>query len=244
MTDVVRSISIETSGPTASIALGIGDQVVLERAFNASVGHAGSLLPLADEMCREIKWRPADLNECHVSIGPGSFTGLRVAVAFARHLALANGARLVAVPSQEVIAWNLTRTTNHDPRCVAVFLEAKKGMVFAALFVVEPAIVRSVKGPEMVPPADYLQAAPRPLIVSGTGCASHKELIHTAGAVVADEAAWTPQARGLFELARLGAREGQFTPSAQLVPLYVRRPEAEELWDRRHPGGHSIAQEG
>jgi len=239
--DEVRSISIETSGPTASIALGLGDQVLLERPFSASVGHAGSLVPLADDLCRKAGWRPADLNECHLSIGPGSFTGLRVAVAFARHLALATGARLVAVPSMEIIASNLTGAARHDSRNAAVFLEARKGMVFAAMFAMEAGSIRTVSGPEIVVPADYLQAAPRPLIVSGSGCAFYKDLISAQGADIADESAWTPRARGLFELGRMRARKGQLTPPSQLVPLYVRRPEAEELWEKRNPGASSTA---
>lgn len=242
--DGVRSISIETSGPVASVALGIGDQLLIERTFAASIGHAGALLPTVDELCRESGWRPADLNDCYVSIGPGSFTGLRVAVAFARHLALAVGVRVVAVPTLEVIAWNLANEAVPDLQHIAVFLEAKKGMVFAALFAYDRGVIQSLKDPEIVTPADFLQQAPRPLIVSGSGCRTWSDLIHAEGAGVADESAWTPRAAGVFALGRIRARAGEFTLPAQFVPQYVRRPEAEELWEKRRQREDSSAKPG
>lgn len=233
-TNPIRSISIETSGSVASVALGLGDQLISARNFAATVGHGSSLLPTLDELCRAAGLRPTDVQECYVSIGPGSFTGLRVAVTFARHLALASGARLVAVPTMEAIAWNLIDAV--EPAAghrVAVFVEAKKGMVFAASFSIDSGAVQSIDGPAMVTPAEYLERAGRPLIVTGSGAASCIELIHSLGANVAAESVWTPQARGVFALGRARARAGHFITPTELVPLYVRRPEAEELWEKR-----------
>lgn len=231
--DLIRSISIETSGPIASVALGLGDRLVAEESFAATVGHAGSLLLSAEELCGKMGWRPADLHECYVSIGPGSFTGLRVAVTFARHLALAARVRLVAVPTLQAIAWNLIDESNDSERNVSVFVEAKKGMVFAASFAIDGKNVRSIDAPEMVAPDDYLARAPRPLVVAGRGVAPFIDLVCTRGADVAPESTWPPLARGIFALGRLKSQSGAFTHPAELVPLYVRRPEAEELWEKR-----------
>lgn len=230
---LIRSISIETSGPIASVALGLGDKVIAEKSFSATVGHAGSLLLSADELCRDAGWRPADLNECYLSIGPGSFTGLRVAATFARHLALAADVRLVAVPTLQAIAWNLIGEPGQGASTVAVFVEARKGMVFAATFAIERGNVRPGDGPEMVIPADYLARAAQPLIVAGRGVAPFIELVRGQGADVAPESTWTPLARGVFALGRLKSQIGAFTNAIELVPLYVRRPEAEELWEKR-----------
>ncbi len=231
--DQVRSISIETSGPTASVALGQGDQILFEQSFAANVGHGGSLIPAADQLCRSAGWQPKDLHECYVSVGPGSFTGLRVAVAFARHLALAADVRIVAVPSMAAIAWNLTEGPEQRNQTVAVFIEAKKGMVFAATFALERGEVRSLDGPEIVQPAEYLATAPRPMTITGAGAASYGNLLREQGAEIANESTWTPRAHGIFALGRKLARAGQFTDPNHLTPLYVRRPEAEELWEKR-----------
>ncbi len=146
--------------PAGSVAIGWGDQLIAEKSFAATAGHGRDFLPIADELCREAGWRPGDLNECYVSIGPGSFTGLRVAVAFARHLALACGTRIVAVPTMESIAWNLAVANlfTHGP--IAVFLEAKKGLVFAVRFEVEQGVIQSLDDPSIVAAAEYLTRAP------------------------------------------------------------------------------------
>ena len=234
--DHIRSISIETSSAVASVALGQGDRVISEKTFSATIGHGSSLIPTADELCRAAGWRPADLQECYISIGPGSFTGLRVAVTFARHVALAAGVQLVAVPTMEAIAWNLLDGAASGSRQVAVFVEAKKGMVFAATFAIDSGTVQTLAGPEMVAPAEYLARAPRRLTVTGSGAGKFIDLIRSHGADIAGDSSWTPTARGIFALGRGRALAGHLTAPAELVPLYVRRPEAEELWEKRQQG--------
>lgn len=230
-----RVLCIETSGPTGSIALGAGGQLLAETSFAATAGHARNLLPLADRLCREAGWKPRDLNECHVSIGPGSFTGLRVAVTLARHLALACGVRVVAVPTLESIAWNLVDAEPTVRGPIAVFVEARKGMVFAARFEVTTGTLTVLDGPAMVTPSQYLATTPRPSHVTGSGAAQYLQLLKTNGIEIAAEPLWASRARGILALGSRRAQLGFFTEPSSLTPLYVRRPEAEELWEKRQP---------
>jgi len=228
-----RVIAVETAGPVGSVAIALGGQLLAERTFAATAGHGRDLLPLADELCREVGWRPADLNDCHLSIGPGSFTGLRVAVAFTRHLALACGTRTVAVPTLESIAWNWLHANPGNPGPVAAWLEAKKGMVFAARFEVVNGALRALDEPSMVVPSEYLAQSPRPVIVTGSGVAQHLQVIHDLGLEAAPERLWASSARGILALGTLRAQSGHLTEPTALAPMYVRRPEAEELWEKR-----------
>src|SRR5712671_4542595 len=91
-----KIIAIETSSRVGSVALAEGPRLVAERTFEtqtepatADLRHGRELIPTLSALCREQGWRPSDISQCHVSIGPGSFTGLRVAVTFARTAALA-----------------------------------------------------------------------------------------------------------------------------------------------------------
>ncbi|MBK8269572.1 MAG: tRNA (adenosine(37)-N6)-threonylcarbamoyltransferase complex dimerization subunit type 1 TsaB [Planctomycetes bacterium] len=101
-----RIIAIETSGRSGSVAIAEGPRLIQEAEFAADQEHARDLLPLIDSLFQVHEWTPASVEQCHVSIGPGSFTGLRVAVTFARHFALATGAKICAVPTLDVIAMN------------------------------------------------------------------------------------------------------------------------------------------
>ena len=100
-----RIIAVETSGRKGSVALAAGPLVVATRTFATNVEHARELLPSVDSLVHEQGWTPRSLTQCHLSIGPGSFTGLRVAVTFARLLATASDVRICAVPTLDV-AWS------------------------------------------------------------------------------------------------------------------------------------------
>jgi len=151
-------------------------------------------------------------------------------------MALARGTRIVAVPTMESIAWNLTVANPGARGPIAVFLEAKKGLVFAARFEVEQGVIRSLDEPTIVTAVEYLTRAARPQIVTGSGVAPNQQAIRDAGIEVATESAWASRAQGIFALGRIRSRAGLFAESTALTPLYIRRPEAEELWDKRQQG--------
>ena len=92
-------LAIETSGRIGSVALGFGDRVAQVRTFSTTHHHAVELLLTADALCREHGVSPGSLDELYVSGGPGSFTGLRVGITFARTLAWAGRVKTVASPA-------------------------------------------------------------------------------------------------------------------------------------------------
>ncbi len=228
-----KIIAVETSGRHGSVALGRGPDLVAERDFATRQEHARELIPTLDRLCRDQGWAPGEFDQCHVSIGPGSFTGLRVAVTFARHLALAAGVRICAVPTLDVIAENCTSMPS-APRHLAVMLDAKRRQVFAAVYERAGKGYRRIVEPRMVGPARLLADAPRPITVIGEGIDYHREAVETSGAEVAEHALWWPRAAMVHRLGWRLAQQQRFTPARDLVPFYLRRPEAEEVWEKRH----------
>ena len=117
------TLGVETSGPVGSLALRRDGRCVEER-FLPELGrrHAQSLVPEAAALLRRHGIAARDIGLVAVSIGPGSFTGLRVGVTFAKTFAYATGARLAAVESFLAIAGN----TPAAP-AVAVVADAQRG---------------------------------------------------------------------------------------------------------------------
>jgi tRNA threonylcarbamoyladenosine biosynthesis protein TsaB len=231
-----RIIAIETSSRRGSVALAEGPRLIAQAEFAAGLQHAVELLPNIDNLLRQAGWPKSSLRLVFVSIGPGSFTGLRVAVTAARHLALALDVRIVAVPSLAVIADN-ARQVADPPQHLAVLLDAKRGQAYAAQF------ERAGDGYEMVRPAAVVEVEKwlqdlvgqvGPVAAMGEGVAQHRAAIEKVGAgIFLDE--WSlPRAESVHRLGWRLAELGRFTPSNELVPLYLRRPEAEEVWERRH----------
>ncbi|HVP09935.1 MAG TPA: tRNA (adenosine(37)-N6)-threonylcarbamoyltransferase complex dimerization subunit type 1 TsaB [Phycisphaerae bacterium] len=225
-------IAIETSGRRGSVALAKGPRLLGEGEFATQVEHARELLPALDSLCRDHSLAPAEIRQCYVSIGPGSFTGLRVAATFARHLALATGARLCAVPTLDVIVENCLGL-DAPPANVAVILDAKREQVFAALFRFADGAYCRLIDPQLIRPIDLLAGAPRPIAAIGEGITYHKEAVQAGGAEILDSSLWWPRAASVHKLGWQLAREGLFTSPQRLVPCYIRRPEAEELWEKR-----------
>ncbi len=235
-----RIIAVETSSRQGSLALAVGPSIVAEVRFAADAEHARDLLPLADRLCTENGWTPADIDQCFLSIGPGSFTGLRVAVTFARHLALGVGARLVAVPTLSVIAENCLGMRD-PPQNLAVLLDAKRAHVFGQTFELRAHCYEPCSTAAMIEPAALLANPPRPIAVVGEGIDHHRAAVAAAGAEIIDRPFWPPRVANVHRLGLRLASESRFTESTRLVPLYLRRPEAEELWEKRERTGDGRA---
>jgi tRNA threonylcarbamoyladenosine biosynthesis protein TsaB len=97
-------LGINTAGDACEAALVRGGAVLAEKSEPMTQGHDARLAPLADELMREAGVAFADLERIAVVVGPGSFTGVRVGVAFARGLALALNVAAVGVSSLEALA--------------------------------------------------------------------------------------------------------------------------------------------
>jgi tRNA threonylcarbamoyladenosine biosynthesis protein TsaB len=105
MTRAMLVLGINTVSDVCEAALVRGSRLVAQRSEPMAQGHDARLAPLVDELMRAAGVGFADLDRIAVIVGPGSFTGVRVGVAFARGLALALDKPAVGVSSLEAIAF-------------------------------------------------------------------------------------------------------------------------------------------
>jgi tRNA threonylcarbamoyladenosine biosynthesis protein TsaB len=228
---IMRALALETSGRVGSVAAVSDGAVVAEEQFAHGLQHAAQIVPIIDRLCRGQSWTPNDLDELYVSVGPGSFTGLRIAVTLAKTLAMATGVKLVAVPSVRV----LTENAPADARHVVIVLDAKREQIFTARFERvgdewverEPAKLDSLTA--------MLERAPRPVHLLGEGLPYHEKFIPRDDPTVIVAPPELSRARASV-VAKLGyamARRGGFADPQRLTPIYIRRPEAEEKYEAR-----------
>ena len=227
-------IAVETSGRKGSAAIGRGSLMLAERPFATDTEHARDLLPVIERLFADSGAQERHIEHCYVSIGPGSFTGLRVAVTFARHLSLAHGTKLVGVPTLDVIARNALEL-KEPPRRLVVILDAKRKQVFGAVYEIKKAGgYEQIISPCLIEPETLFQQAGKPLAIMGEGIAYHLDAVRNAGVEVLDEGLWFPRASSVYTIGSGMAEQGLFTTAEDLVPFYLRRPEAEEVWEKRH----------
>lgn len=230
-----RIVALETSGRLGCVALAQGPHLLAERRFTHGMRHAVELLPTLRAMLGEQGWRPPDIEQLYVSTGPGSFTGLRIAITVARTLHQAIGCQLIGVPTLDVLAANAPVEVRH----LVVVLDAKRGQIFAARYVREDhSELRRVAGPVLVDPTRFIRDTPRPVAVLGEGVEYHRVALR-AGVdrpdelVELDKTLWPGTAAAVHALGWQLACRRAFTPPDELLPVYIRLAEAEEVWRKK-----------
>ena len=228
------SIAIETSCRLGGAALGAGEELLETGEFDASARHATQLVGRLADLLAARGLRPGDLDEVYVSVGPGSFTGTRIGVTVARMLALAvPHVRCVAVASPQAVAEGAREL---DWQHLAVVLDAKEGLIYAERFARRDGAAVGEAPGGLTTPAGLLAACPRPLTLLGEGLGYHD--LRAEGVTIPRPEATgcpphVPVAAGVWRVGRRKARAGEYTDAARLLPDYLRRPEAQRVWERR-----------
>lgn len=232
MNESPNILAVETSSRIGGVALARGSELLLAQTFRADHNHAVELLPTIDQLCQQVRWTAKDLNHVYLSIGPGSFTGLRIAVTLARTLAQFAGVKVAAVPTLEVIAQNAL-ALKPPPERLVVILDAKRSQVYAASFELRGAAYVPIAEPCVADALGFLGDLPQPLFLIGEGIGYHQEALGRLAHHALSESLWPPRVEIVHRLGYERALRGDFASAANLIPLYLRRPEAEEVWEKR-----------
>ncbi|CAM8668023.1 COG1214 Inactive homolog of metal-dependent proteases, putative molecular chaperone [Paracoccaceae bacterium] len=120
-------LAFDTSAAHCAAALLLPDGRVLTRLEPMEKGQAERLMPLLEELLREAGLGWSDLTRLAVGTGPGNFTGVRIAVAAARGLALGLGIPAIGITRLEALAFGL-------PRPITVVEDARRGEVYVQAF--------------------------------------------------------------------------------------------------------------
>jgi tRNA threonylcarbamoyl adenosine modification protein YeaZ len=137
-------LAVETSSRIGSAALARGPTLLEEMRFSAPMQHSGELFPVLNDLLQGHGYVPANVDQIHLATGPGSFTGLRIAVTMAKAMHLAKAVRIVTVDSLDVVAANLSDTPAEPieangeeatiPDRIASLFDAKRGQFYAGLY--------------------------------------------------------------------------------------------------------------
>jgi tRNA threonylcarbamoyladenosine biosynthesis protein TsaB len=225
------AIALETSARSGSVALVNDDGTVLaEEQSPQDLKHAAALISILDSLTKRHGWTPRDIRELYVSAGPGSFTGLRVGITAAKTLALSLDAKIVAVPTTDVLA----RNAPPDARNILIVLDAKRGQIFTARYTQQGGDITQDEPAHLDTLAAMLARAPRPVHLIGEGLPYHRAALPADDPqiILTPEASWRPRAGTVAHLGHQLARANHFTDPDHLTPLYLRRPEAEEKWEQ------------
>lgn len=224
-------LAIDTSGVTASVAI-LQDETVLGEIFlNLGRNHSEILLPSIDQLLRTagLELRAIDVFAC--TVGPGSFTGIRIGVSTVKGLALAVDRPVVALSALEVLAVSATGLQ----RKICPMIDARREQVYAGLYADNGSYSLTNVIPErLVKADDFLELIGGDAVFIGTGALKYGDIIRRKlagrGSFAADHLHQV-HASAAGVLAGRKVLAGGMTDAVKLIPLYLRRSEAEEKKD-------------
>ena len=197
--------------------------MLAEVAQPESRTHVATLPALIAEVLAEARVTIEEVEGIAVSIGPGSFTGLRIGLALAKGIAFAGGVPLVGVPTLEALAW-AAEASPGDTICAA--LDARKHEVYAALFTATGTGPRRLTPDLALAPALLAARLAPPCVVVGDAAAVYEVLRHP-GHTVRPFATHHPRGGVVARLGWEYLTAGPVVNAGALEPTYVRAPDAE-----------------
>lgn len=219
-------LAVETSGLQGSLAVAHDDRLVAERMLQtAGRRHAQTLVSEVDRVLKDLSLQPADIRSVAVSIGPGSFTGLRVGLVFAKTFAWLNQAMLVAVDTLQAIA----QQAPPEMDTVTAISEAQRGEVFAATY-------RWDAQCGCRRPIDNVRVATVESLstehaITGPALVRLRSVLEPTHRLV-DESLWLPRSSTVAQIGQQMVRQGQSSVPETLEPVYIRVSYAEEKRNR------------
>lgn len=218
-------LALDSAGSGCSVVIAAGDTVLAAERCAATHGQAERLLPMVDAVMRKSGLSTLALDIVGTTIGPGSFTGIRVGLAAVRGIALSTGARSVGVTGFEAVAAGLTpRADERRTGFLLVALESRREDLYVQLF---DYARRRLGEPTAAMPVGLAKAlsgtiGEAPLLVAGDAARRAANMLLPRSSTIVVEGSG-PDAAGVLRavLRRVRGNESLPTP----LPLYLRPPD-------------------
>lgn len=218
-------LALETTTDVCGAALLQEGRLVAETHLHRPRVHAAQLTPLIQHLLERTERAAADLDAVAVSMGPGSYTGLRIGVSTAKGLARAANAALIGVPSLEALAASVALYAAPGEAICACF-DARRDEVYAAAYRVGDALepLAETAALEVGALPDWLDAQPRRLWLVGTGGAKAAPSLRDAGHTVTllSPAHHPPSAPSVGRRAQMRLDANAVEDIASFEPYYLK----------------------
>ncbi|MBN2254825.1 MAG: tRNA (adenosine(37)-N6)-threonylcarbamoyltransferase complex dimerization subunit type 1 TsaB [Deltaproteobacteria bacterium] len=234
------TLAFDTSTKTGSFAL-LKDKILLvEQFMNTGRNHGETVHPAIRQILSAAGIGIGDVNLLAVTVGPGSFTGLRIGAGTAKGLAFAEETLIVGVSTLDALAANASGSA----LTICPMLDARKGEVYTAFYRAAGAdFPERISDERVISPEILLTDMDRPVLFLGDGAIAYEGLIRS---ILADKAHFVPDPFNYIRAASVGLiglkkfRDGDSLNSLIFAPRYLRLSEAETRKLTEGNGGDRI----
>lgn len=228
----MKVLALETATLAGSIA--IVDDVeglIGEVKVSVKIAHSERLMPSVEWLLKASAISIKEIDAFAVSIGPGSFTGLRIGLSTVKGFAFATGRPVVPVRTLDAFA----RTMPFCRHVICPMLDARKNEVYAAFYRWDNDICTKLQPEISIKPYELLKDTSGPVVFMGEGARVYKNVISDllkTNAIFAPLSQMSPSASTVAEMAIEMIKQGIASDPVSLTPYYIRKSEAESNWPR------------
>ncbi len=227
-------LAIDSATPVAGVALLTEEKLLKEEFSNYKKTHSETLMVMIDRVLKECECSLDEITAIALSVGPGSFTGLRIGMATVKGLCMAKNIPLVAIPTLDAMAHNIVG----GQALVCPLLDARKQEVYTAFYTVEETVPHRLNEIMACSPEHFVEAAlslageqhRENFILLGDGFYTYKDYFQAA---LGDRMQAAPPHLGLPRASAIGSLaidkilQGDYVDPQEVRPLYIRLSEAE-----------------
>ncbi len=223
----MKLIGIDTSSHLGSVSVTEDRRLLGECLLNLGPMHSENITSSIDWLLKTLDVKKDELQGVAVSVGPGSFTSLRVGVVTAKSLAYALGLKIIGVSSLESLASNVPFTDKK----ICTLVDAKRKEVYSSIFQYHNGTIRQIRDEEIQKVEDLCKSLNESTVFIGDAAANYKDvLIRHLGdlaVVVNGESFNNPKSSHCAFIGYDKLKEGIEDDPMELVPNYLRRSDAQ-----------------
>ena len=227
----MKILALESSATACSVALCEDEALIAQSFQNNGLTHSRTLMPMAVSLLDNCGTALDAVELIAVAAGPGSFTGLRIGVAAAKGLAWPGNKPCAACSTLESMAWPLAFFRDAVIVCA---MDARRSQIYNALFTSEHGRLtrrtpdRAIGLAEL---AEELRSEPLPLVIVGDGAVLCEKALTESGLPcrLAPPQLVMQNAMSVALCAEDLARAGKLVSAQELLPVYLRPPQAQRL---------------
>jgi len=227
----MRTLALETATLTASCAVVEDGRVLGELTTSHAKTHSQQLVPMIESLMELLDLGTGQIDLYAASIGPGSFTGLRIGIVTVKGMAYAQKKPVCGIPTLDALAYSV----NDFNGVICPMMDARNNQVYTAVYRKKDGDFQRISDYHAIHINDLaaiLAGFREEVLILGDGAPLHCEMLKTAvGFPVrqADKALFLPRAACTALLAEKKAQQGLLSNPFGLEPMYLRKSQAERM---------------
>ncbi len=227
----MRILVADTSSSVCAVGIFENNKIISENSLDDGKTHSENFMPLVEKTLKDVDLRLDDIDYIAVSVGPGSFTGIRIGIASCKAMAEVKKIKLIPIVSLESLAANEINKS----KIICSLIDARNNQVYCGIFDNDINKKESFIADDILVALESIKKYDD-IIFVGDGTLMHKEIIsqNLKGKKIKFSENNKQKAESLGIIAGKKIEKGEICLPDELIPLYLRKSQAERMKNEKN----------